>query len=98
MAEEELIKKRMMENQQLRDQQKQLENQLEAGTRKVLTDEARQRLANIKLVDYEKYLKVSQLIMYAIQSNQVKGKIGEEELKALLFRISKKHEMKITRK
>lgn len=98
MNEEELIKKRMMEQQQLREQQKQLESQLEANTRKFLTDEARTRLTNIKLVDYEKYLKVSQLIMYAVQNNQIKGKIGEEELKALLMRISQKKEMKIRRK
>jgi len=106
MNDAEEIKQKKLEElkqqyvQQQTEEQKQLEAeaQLSALLRKILTDEARTRLNNVKLVNKELYLKASQAIMYLVQAKRLQGKMSEAELKELLLKLSAKKEMKIKRK
>lgn len=66
--------------------------------RHALTEEARARLANVKLVNAELYLRAVQAIVYLFNSKQVKGKVDEEQVKLLLKRLCERKEIKIRRK
>ena len=109
MAEEDpelaaLRKKRLAEmqneqmaQQRLEEQQRQIENQRQAILKGVLTNEARERLANIKLAkpDYAMALE-NQLIQLA-QTRRVTDKITDEQLRQLLQQLTKtQRESKIT--
>ena len=106
MNEEDEIRKRKMEElkqqyaQQNAEEQRQgeAEAQLSAVLRKVLTDEARTRLNNVKLVNKDLYLKVSQALIYFVQAKRLQGKMGDAELKDLLSKMSAKKEINIKRK
>ncbi|MFH1587038.1 MAG: DNA-binding protein [Candidatus Diapherotrites archaeon] len=106
MSEEDDIRKRKMEElkqqyaQQNSEEHRQLEaeSQLSAVLRKVLTDEARARLNNVKLVNKDLYLRVSQALLYFVQANRLQGKMGDAELKDLLSKMSAKKEINIKRK
>ena len=106
MNDAEEIKQKKLEElkqqyvQQQTEEQKQLEAeaQLSALLRKILTDEARTRLNNVKLVNRELYLKTSQTIMYLVQAKRLQGKMNEAELKELLLKLSAKKEINIKRK
>tara|TARA_Y100000310_G_scaffold327497_1_gene393961 strand:- start:348 stop:656 length:309 start_codon:yes stop_codon:yes gene_type:complete len=82
--------------QQQADQQ--MEQQLEAMIRQVLTEKAKARLANIKIVNKEVYFKAVQSILYLFKSGGIRGKINEEQLKELLRKLTEKREIKIKRK
>jgi len=88
------IQKRQME------EQKQAENEARISTaiRGLLTEEARTRLNNVKLVNKEAYLKAVQVILYLEKAGQLEGKVDENQLKQLLDKISSKKEIKIRRK
>ncbi|MFH1056422.1 MAG: DNA-binding protein [Candidatus Micrarchaeota archaeon] len=65
----------------------QRELQLREFLRKVLDDKAFERISNIRLADKEFYLQLAQLLAYAYQQGQVRGKLGEKELIALIGRL-----------
>ena len=109
MAEEdpelvELRKKRLAQMQegqiaqeQQEEQRRQIEMQRQMVMKTILTDEARERLATIKLAkpDYAMTLE-NQLIQLA-QTGRVTGKIDDTQLKELLKQLTKsKRENKIT--
>ncbi|MFX0123033.1 MAG: DNA-binding protein [Candidatus Hodarchaeota archaeon] len=109
MAEEDpelaaLRKKRIAEmqneqlaQQQLEEQQRQIESQRQAILKGILTNEARERLANIKLAkpDYAMTLE-NQLIQLA-QTRRVADKITDTQLRQLLQQLTKtQRESKIT--
>jgi len=87
-------------SQQTQDQNRriELENQIDSAMKLVLTEEARTRLYNVRLVNRELYLKTAQSLIYLYKSGQVQGKIGEPELKGLLEKLSAKREINIKRK
>jgi len=88
----EIINKRASEEQRKAEiekkKQSELEAQREAALRAILAPEARQRLANIKLIkpDFANSLS-DQLIMLA-QSGRIKVPITDEELKAILSQLT----------
>ncbi|MFW9905745.1 MAG: DNA-binding protein [Candidatus Thorarchaeota archaeon] len=109
MAEEDpelaaLRKKRLAEmqneqyaQQRIEEQQRQIENQRQAILKRILTNEARERLANIKLAkpDYAMTLE-NQLIQLA-QTRRVADKITDDQLRQLLQQLTKtQRESKIT--
>lgn len=105
MNQEEIKQKRINElrekySQQAEEQQHriELENQIDSALKLVLTEEARTRLYNVRLVNRELYLKTAQSLIYLFKAGQVQGKIGEEELKGLLEKLSAKREINIKRK
>jgi len=81
------------------DQKKQFEEQKKAILRSILTIEARERLGRIKIARPKIVESIeNQLIMFA-QSGQLKNKISDEELRALLQRsMPKKRDIKIKRR
>jgi len=74
------------------------ETKLDLAVRNLLTEEARQRLNNVRLVNRQLYLKAVQVILYLAKAGQLQGRLGEEELKALLEKVRDKKEIKIRRK
>lgn len=68
--------------------------QIEAQKRKilmaVLTPEARNRLANVKLAKPEFAAQIEMLLIQAAQSGQLAQKVDDKQLKEILQKISKK--------
>lgn len=105
---ERIRQRRMMELQAQQQQQEELQSarqeaeaQKQALMRQILTPEARQRLANIKIVrpDFASQLEV-QLIQVA-QSGRVQLPISDETLKKLLAQLmaqQQRRDIKITRR
>ncbi|MBN1160055.1 MAG: hypothetical protein JXA43_02330 [Candidatus Diapherotrites archaeon] len=98
----ELRQRKLAEIQQQAMQQEQqvaaIESQINILLSRLLSPEAKARLTNIKLVNPEKYAQVVQLLAYLAQSGQLKDKVSDEELKALLQKMSgEKRETKIKR-
>jgi programmed cell death protein 5 len=81
------LQAQQQQQEELQRAQQEAEAQKQAIMRKILTPEARQRLANIKIVrpDYAEQLEL-QLIQVA-QSGRVKLPINDETLKRLLAQI-----------
>jgi len=102
MSDAEEIRQDKMEGLKKQQEQQQaeaeVEQKLEAMIRQVLTEEARQRLGNVKIANRELYYKTVQTVLYLFKAGQIKGKLGEEELKALLQKLGEKREISIKRK
>ena len=109
MAEEDpelaaLRKRRLaqMQNEQLtqqqaEEQQRQIENQRQAILKGILTDEARERLANIKLAKPEYAITLENQLIQLAQTGRVSDKITDDQLRQLLQQLTKtKRESKIT--
>jgi len=76
----------------------QAEEKISASVRPLLTEEARNRLNNVGLVNKKLYLKTVQLVLYLQQAGQLQGKISGQELKLLLDKMRNKREITIKRK
>ncbi len=82
-----------------KEKEMQTQAQIENLLRKTLTDEAKQRLNNVKLVKNELYFRALQTIFTLVQQGNVEEKISDQELKAILENISgTKKEISIRRK
>ena len=84
-------------------QQQEAQAQFEAQKKQILgqimTPEARQRLANLKLTKPELVNQIEIQLIQSAQAGSLRGKVTDEQLKVLLRQISgQKREMKITRK
>lgn len=91
------LQNEQLSQQQMEEQQRHIENQRQAILKAILTNEARERLANIKLAkpDYAATLE-NQLIQLA-QTRRVSDKITDQQLRQLLQQLTKtKREGKIT--
>ncbi len=76
----------------------QADAQVRSAMRTVLDSAAYERLANIKISNAELYAQLVQAIAYLYQNGQLRGKMGEEQLKELVSRIiSKRRETTIRR-
>ena len=105
---ERLRQQRMMEIQAQQQQQEQVqraqeqaEAQKDALLRQILTPEARQRLANIKMVRPEFGASLEVQLLQVAQSGRVKLPIDDEMLKRLLAQIQaqqSKRDITITRR
>ena len=92
------MKKRKMEELQRRQMEEEASAKISSMLRALLTEEARTRLNNVKLVNNELYLKAVQAILYLQRAGQLQGKLGEEEVKALLEKMGVKRKISIKRK
>ena len=84
-------------------QQQEAQAQLEAQKKQILgqimTSEARQRLANLKLTKPDLVNQIEIQLIQSAQAGSLRGKITDEQLKVLLRQIAgQKREIKITRK
>ena len=84
-------------------QQQEAQAQLEAQKKQILgqimTPEARQRLANLKLTKPEMVNQIELQLIQSAQAGSLRGKVTDDQLKVLLRQIAgQKREIKITRK
>ncbi|WP_305556193.1 DNA-binding protein [Methanobrevibacter sp. V74] len=84
-------------------QQHEAQAQFEAQKKQILgqimTPEARQRLANLKLTKPELVNQIELQLIQSAQAGSLRGKVTDEQLKVLLRQIAgQKREIKITRK
>ncbi len=92
------LQQRLQEERLKEEQVRRLELQRRAVLMEILTPEARQRLANVKLARPEYGIQVENLLIQLAQRGQVKQKITDAQLKEILSKISgKKKEFKIRR-
>ena len=84
-------------------QQQEAQAQFEAQKKQILgqimTPEARQRLANLKLTKPELVSNIELQLIQSAQAGSLRGKVTDDQLKVLLRQIAgQKREIKITRK
>ena len=84
-------------------QQQEAQAKFEAQKKQILgqimTPEARQRLANLKLTKPEMVNQIELQLIQSAQAGSLRGKVTDEQLKVLLRQIAgQKREIKITRK
>ena len=75
-----------------------LEMQINATLRQILTPEAKQRLSNIKLVNRERYYMLAQTLLTLYKTGRITKKLSDSELKNLLIRLTNKRGINIRRK
>lgn len=108
MAEEELeelrrrkllqLQRRMAEEQKKAQVQQQLELQKQALLRSILTPEARQRLANLKMVKPEFTAQLELQLIQLAQQGKLPIPLGDEQLKQILVQLqAHRRETKIRR-
>lgn len=79
-------------------QQQQVDRQKQSIIRQILTPEARQRLANIKMVKPEFAEELEMQLIQLAQSGRLQQQITDEQLKKTLVQLqSQKREVKIRR-
>lgn len=98
MQKKDELRKQLAEQQLRKQQEFEAEQKLNEITNAVLTDSARNRLNNVKLVNKGLYLNTLQYIILLYRSGRVSGKIDEPYLLSLLKKFSQTKEIKITRK
>ena len=109
MTDEGEIKKRLlqqrmqqMQNEQMQGQmqQQQLEETLKIIMQQILEPKARERLANLKMVKPDMALQLQAYLAQLYQSGQIKGKINDQQLVAILHKLSaaERKDFKIKRK
>lgn len=101
-----LMQQRMLEQQQqniqehmqAQAQQRQMEEVLRVIKMQVLEPKARERLANLKLVKPDMATQLEIYLAQLYQSGQIRGRISEEQMIAILKKLSEKKEYTIRRK
>ena len=84
---------------QQQEAQRQFEAQKKQILAQIMTSEARNRLANLKLTKPELVNQIELQLIQSAQSGSLRGKVTDEQLKVLLRQIAgQKREIKITRK
>lgn len=94
------LKKRMLKQQAEQEKRTEAETQIQTILKNVLTEEARTRLNNVKLVNEELYYKAVQTIITFAQSQRITEKISDAQAKQLLEKLNNigKKEIRIKRK
>ncbi len=82
------IRQQLAEAQRQEEARQEFEMQKQQALRLILTPEARDRLNNIKLVKPDLAQQIEIQLIQLAQSGRLKGKITDEQLKALLGQIS----------
>ncbi|MDO8633895.1 MAG: DNA-binding protein [archaeon] len=89
---------KMLEESKKHDREAQAEQALNQALKNLLTDEAKQRLYNVRLVNNSLFTQAVQTIAYLSKQGRIEEKIGDAELKQLLEKLSAKKETTIRRK
>lgn len=84
---------------QQQEAQAKFESQKKQMLAQIMTSEARNRLANLKLTKPELVNQIELQLIQSAQAGSLRGKVTDEQLKVLLRQIAgQKREIKITRK
>lgn len=93
----EALQRRIYEEQQL-EKQREVEMKIQAILRQILTPEARQRLANIKMVKPEFARQIEIQLIQLFQRGVLNSPLSDRQLKEILSRIRRgKREIRIRR-
>ncbi|MEE8403570.1 MAG: DNA-binding protein [Candidatus Hydrothermarchaeaceae archaeon] len=84
------LQQRLQEERLVEDRAVQIDAQKRSILMGVLTPEAKNRLANIKLARPEFGVQIENLLIQIAQSGSVTQKITDQQLKEILLKISKK--------
>lgn len=91
------IQNEQLSQQQMEEQQRRIENQRQVILKGILTNEARERLANIKLAKPDYALTLENQLIQLAQTRRVSDKITDQQLRQLLQQLTKTtRESKIT--
>ncbi len=97
--QQQMQQQQMAQMQQQEAAQAQFEAQKKQILGQILTSEARNRLANLKLTKPELVNQIELQLIQSAQAGSLRGKVTDEQLKVLLRQIAgQKREIKITRK
>lgn len=88
------LQQQMAQEQQMQEMQAQIKGLMSM----LLSKEAQERIANIRLIKPEFALQVEVYLLQMYQAGKLRGVITDEQLKAILDQIVKKKETKIIRK
>ena len=102
-AQQAAAQQQAQQQQMAQMQQQEAEAQFEAQKKQILgqilTSEARNRLANLKLTKPELVNNIELQLIQSAQAGSLRGKVTDEQIKVLLKQIAgQKREIKITRK
>jgi len=93
------MQQQMAQQMQQQEAQRQMEAQKKKILAQIMTSEARNRLANLKLTKPELVNQIELQLIQSAQAGSLRGKVTDEQLKVLLRQIAgQKREIKITRK
>jgi programmed cell death protein 5 len=81
------LQKNLAQDQQQSDAEKRLESQKQVLMRRILTQEARQRLANLKMVKPEFASQLELQLIQIAQQGKIELPIGDEQLKDILQKL-----------
>lgn len=96
MAEDEESQQEIRAAYQKRLQQAQAEMQKKELLRRMLSDSAYERMMNVRMASPELYEKVVSSLAYVVQSGKkMSGKISDEQLYALLAKMTERRETSI---
>lgn len=79
---------------QQRKKQEAMQEQRRIMLKQILSNEAREKLSNIRLVKPDRAEQVENYIINAAQTGQLGGKVSEEQLKELLRNVTEKEQSK----
>jgi len=92
------LQRRIAEEQQRIEREREIEIQKQALLRQILTPKARQRLTNLKMVKPEFASQLEIQLIQLAQTGRIRLPIQDEELKQILIQLqSKKREIRIRR-
>lgn len=92
------LRRRMSEEQQRAEVQRQIEVQKQAVLRRILTPEARSRLTNLKMVKPEFTEQIELQLIQLAQQGRIKIPVTDQQLKEILVRLqSSRRDYKIRR-
>ena len=102
-AQQAAAQNQMQQQAQQQVQQQEMQRQMEAQKKQmlsqILTSEARNRLANLRLTKAQLVEQIELQLIQSAQAGSLRGKVTDEQLKVLLSQIAgQKREIKITRK
>ena len=98
-AQQQQMQQQQMAQMQQQEAQAQFEAQKKQILGQILTSEARNRLANLKLTKPELVNQIEIQLIQSAQAGSLRGKVTDEQIKVLLRQIAgQKREIKITRK
>jgi programmed cell death protein 5 len=93
------LQRRLAQEQQRAQMQQQIEMQKQALLRRILSPEARQRLANLKMVKPQFAEQIELQLIQLAQSGRLKIPVTDDQLKEILVRLqSQRRDIKIRRK
>ena len=103
MTSEEELKKRllqqkMQEQMQQQAQQQEMQEALKVVSWQILEPAARERLNNLRVVKPELAMQLEAYLAQLYQAGQIKQKISEAQLIAILKKLSEKRDIRIRRK